>query len=67
MYVALDIGCIECGEVSNVLGVFTIRKAAEAVIEEHRIRQKEDWWGQHSFEIAEVEVLDKEYRVEYRG
>lgn len=64
-YVALDIGCIECGEDSNILGIFTNKKRAEEVIKDHENRQKENWSGQHYFDVVEIEEIDKEYPVEY--
>lgn len=64
-YVALDIGCIECGEDSNVLGIFKNKKHAEEVIKDHENRQKENWHGQHYFDIVEIEEIDKEYPIEY--
>ena len=35
LYVAVDIGCIECGEESAVLGVFTDKAKAREVLDEH--------------------------------
>jgi hypothetical protein len=64
-YVAVDIGCIECGEDSSVLGIFHTRDAAREVVSEHSRRQQEHWSGQHRFLVCEVENLDKVYRVEY--
>lgn len=64
-YVALDIGCIECGEISAVLGLFTNLENAEVVAEDHRIRHNANWHGQHSFEVHEVGAIDIEQRVDY--
>lgn len=61
LYVAVDIGCIECGEESAVLGVFTDREAAEAVRSSQEKIQAEHWMGQHSFEIFEIEEMNKPY------
>jgi hypothetical protein len=63
--VAVDIGCLECGESSKVLGVFTMKMRAEAVCEEHEARQKATWHGQHSFEVFEISGIDEEQRLEY--
>lgn len=57
-YVAIDIGCIECGEESKVLGIFTTKGAAEAAAEGHRAWQSEHWSGQHEFEVHEVAQID---------
>jgi hypothetical protein len=56
LYVAVDIGCIECGEESSVLGVFVNKKDAEKVIADAAKRQRENWTGQHSFEIFKAEL-----------
>lgn len=65
LYVAVDIGCIECGEMSNVLGVFDSKDRAEQVAEEHSFRQSEHWQGQHSFEVFEVPAVNEEVRKQY--
>lgn len=65
LYVAMDIGCIECGEESAVLGIFSSREQAEAVCMEHEKRQKAAWHGQHEFEIFAVPAVDVETRQEY--
>ena len=64
-YVVVDIGCIECGEPTHVLGIFNNKKEANKILEEHEERQREHWSGQHSFEIFEIEELNKEYRINY--
>lgn len=65
LYVAVDIGCIECGEETKVLGIFTNKNKALDVLEEHAIRQEENWSGQHDFGVYEVNEIDQEIRVEY--
>lgn len=65
LFVVVDIGCIECGAGSAVLGVFTEEKRAQSVCDDHEQRQKNDWHGQHSFEIFPIDV-DVEYRQEYK-
>jgi hypothetical protein len=57
-FVAVDVGCIECGEDSAVLGIFTERKNAEAVCKDAAILQEARWRGQHRFEVFEVEELN---------
>lgn len=56
LYVAVDIGCIECGEYSFVLGVFTRAEDAHAICKEW----KDLGWrgGQHSYEVFEVPEID---------
>lgn len=65
LYVALDVGCIDCMETSAVLGVFTEKNIAEQVCDEHEGRQSENWHGCHSFEVHVIEGIDLENRVEY--
>jgi hypothetical protein len=65
LYVAVDTGCIECGEETNVLGVFTCKARAEQVRTEHEERHAKNWHGQHSFEVFQIEGIDIENRVEY--
>ena len=65
LYVALDVGCIECVEPSSVLGVFTDRVEAEQVCNYHENRQMENWHGTHSFEVHVIEGIDLENRVKY--
>ena len=64
-YVALDIGCIECGEPTEVLGIFTDEKIAEKVCEKNEKRQEAHWRGQHNFGVWKISELDKEYEVDY--
>ena len=59
-YVVVDIGCIECGEQSGVLGIFTNEEEAEKVAKKYKEIQSNNWCGQHSFEIFEVKEEDVE-------
>lgn len=54
-YVAVDIGCIECGESSSLLGVYNIEEAAYEVVRVayERYRQAE-WHGQHEFRVFDT-------------
>ena len=63
-YVLIDIGCIECGEETTVIGVFTDKAKAEKLLNKYEKLQAENWHGQHSFQIDEVEI-DKVYKPEY--
>jgi len=59
-YLAMDIGCIECGEGSHVIGIFKTRQEAQKAIEkyldpDHRWGKK-GRIGQHSEEIFEVTI-----------
>ncbi len=64
-YVLVDIGCIECGEESAVIGIYINKKKAQRIKREHEKRQRENWCGQHYFEIFEIDEIDKTYKVEY--
>lgn len=66
LYVAVDIGCIDCGEESAVLGVFESNEKAEQVISDHIERWSKNSNGDHDFEIFEIDGLNKECRVEYK-
>lgn len=64
-YVAVDTGCIECGESTSVLGIFTDKTVAEEVIKEHEERHQKNWHGQHYFEVFEIKSIDEIYKCEY--
>ena len=65
IYIAFDIGCIECGEPSAVLGAFKTKRSAQKICNEHRERQQDEWHGQHYFEVFSLERIGKTQRVEY--
>jgi hypothetical protein len=54
LYVVVDIGCIECGEETKVLGVFADKSEAEHVAEDHGAP---DYFngGQHAVEVFETD------------
>ena len=55
LYILVDIGCIECGEESNVLGIYTDKQRAEgmkAFIEEKYDKEGKAI-GTHYFKIFE--------------
>ena len=55
VFVAVDIGCIECGEPSAVLGIFEDAEEANRVLDAAAEEQERNWRGQHSFKLFEVE------------
>ena len=60
MFLAFDIGCIECGETSEVIGVYPTREQAEAACQQW-CQPGQRWGregriGQHSEEVFEVDV-----------
>jgi len=53
-FLTMDIGCLECGEESEVLGIFNTKEEAEAKCAE---MEALGWrGGQHSYQIFEIEV-----------
>jgi len=56
MYLAFDIGCLECDQESKPLGLFFTEEEAKKICEDAEKKQKEDWHGQHSFEVFEIEI-----------
>lgn len=64
MWIVVNIGCIECGVSSNIVGVFTdeirARELADTLDETHNWRGG----GQNSFEVfpmPETDVIADEY------
>jgi len=59
-YLAMDIGCIECGQESAVIGIFATEQEAEAAIEAYLQPGtnwgREEWTGSHHCEVFEVDV-----------
>lgn len=67
MWIVVNIGCIECGVSSNVVGVFSDENRATAIAEQ--FGKKYDWreGGQNSFEVfpmPELEVVNAEYSTD---
>ena len=56
VFVAVDIGCIECGEDSNVLGIFGTKEMAVEACDKARDEQLKNWRGQHIFEVFEAKL-----------
>lgn len=58
LYVAIDLGCMECGEFTAILGIFDRREDADAVCAEHKQRFQNKWGrggGEHEWIVFEVE------------
>jgi hypothetical protein len=53
-YLVFDIGCIECGEPSEVVGTFDSPEAAEAARVAAVDAQVKKWQGQHDFETYDL-------------
>ena len=65
-WLLMNIGCIECGVSSAVVGVFTDKAEAEAIAD--RLSDSHNWreGGQNAFEVFEMPQLDvvaDEYKV----
>ena len=56
-WLAFDVGCIECGEESAVVGIFSTKEQAEAAAQLAREEQKKNWSGQHSFEVFDISAM----------
>ena len=54
LWLAFDIGCIECGEDSAVIGVFSTKEFAEAACKVAEEEQAKNWHGQHSMEVFQL-------------
>ena len=59
MWLVMNIGCIECGVSSAIVGVFSDKEKAEAIAAE--CDKKFSWreGGQNSFEVFEIPESEK--------
>ena len=64
-YVVIDIGCIECGEVSSVLGIFDNKEKAEDISKKYEDIQEIHWTGQHDIQVFEVKEENTELFNEF--
>ena len=57
-YILVNIGCIECGVSSNIVGVFNSEEKANQLAKE--FDNKFEWreGGQNSFEVFEMPLLN---------
>ena len=53
-WLAFDIGCIECGEESAVIGVYETIEEAAAACERTKEAQIKDWHGEHHMKVFEL-------------
>ncbi|MFT4414177.1 hypothetical protein ACLM5H_09980 [Fredinandcohnia humi] len=64
-FVLVDIGCSECGEASNIVGIFTSKEKAigakEIYCKENRLEENED----HELLIYQIDEVDKIYNNSY--
>lgn len=65
-YAVIDVGCSECGESSNLVGLFTSeQKARDALIEYRKLNGMETDTYDHEFYIYKISELDKIYNNSY--
>lgn len=65
-YVVMDIGCAECGESSNLVGIFTSEKKARDALKEYKVINHLDTYSDdHEFFIYRIDTLDKIYQNSY--
>lgn len=65
-WIVVNIGCIECGVSSNIVGVFTSESRAREIADELDNRMSWREGGQNSFEVFKQPTLDiiaEEYRA----
>jgi hypothetical protein len=55
-FLAFDIGCLECGEESAVIGFYDTEGEAGKACAVAAKEQEKTWHGQHSFRVFEVNV-----------
>lgn len=54
-YLAFDVGCIECGEPSGVIGIYDTEEEAKDAALMAQAKQIGEWQGQHSFLVFDLE------------
>lgn len=66
MYLVMDIGCIECGADSAVVGIFSDKDYALELAKFYNSSRQYNWTGgQHNFEVfdlLEPDVINPEYK-----
>lgn len=59
-YLVFDVGCIECGEGSSVVGIYKTeeeaQKAKDAYFNPDEGFGRPEWGGQHYVEIFEIDL-----------
>lgn len=54
-YLVFDIGCMECGESSQVVGLYPTKEEAEDHAATYYLVHT-DWHGEHRIDVFELEV-----------
>ncbi len=65
-WVVVNIGCIECGVSSNIVGVFDSKERANTVAGECSLKYGWREGGQNNFDVFRVPSLNK-INSEYKG
>ena len=66
-YLVFDIGCIECGEESGVVGVFGTKDEADHAANVAEIVQEATWSGQHYFMVYDLGEGPEESHPEWKA
>lgn len=53
-YLVIDVGCIECGESSGVVGTAETQAEADALAEAASAEHQKNWRGQHYFDVWDL-------------
>lgn len=53
-YLVFDVGCMECGESSGVVGIYATEDEAKAERAVAMERWAADWHGQHDFLVIDL-------------
>lgn len=64
MWIVVNIGCIECGVPSNIVGVFASKEQANEIADKFEVKFQWRGRGQNSFEVfplPETGVIHSEY------
>lgn len=63
MYFAImDVGCSDCGETSNLVGIFTTEDKARTALKEYIKVNHLERNPEHEFYIYKIDILDKIYQ-----
>lgn len=60
-YMVFDVGCIECGESSEIVGFYDLLATAKTAKTKAEVKQEKDWHGQHEFLIFETDKKEPIY------
>ena len=64
-YIVLDLGCAECGESSNILGIFTSLDEAKKALNVYKEKNHLDEESDHEFYIYKIDKLNHIYHNSY--